>query len=144
MRKLLLILPLLPALALANPQMLSEPPCGGMPPPNRHISADGEIPLPLILHQIKPTEKQQTEIKTLVKAHRAALADKLENARNIGIEIHRLSFSNDYSDDKIQVLFDKAAAIHKETALQKSRLDNAIFKLLTDEQQQKLQNQFGD
>lgn len=145
MRKLLLILSLLPLIALANPPMHGEPPCGDMPPPPKHcMSANGEIPLPLILHQINLTAEQQTEIKTLIKAHRAALDDKLEDTRNIGLDIHRLSFSNDYSVDKIQALFDKAAASHREIALQKSKLDNGIFKLLTGEQQKKLQSQFVD
>jgi Spy/CpxP family protein refolding chaperone len=93
------------------------------------------------LHQLILTEKQQTEIKTLLKAQRTALDDKLEDARNIGTEIFHLSFSNDYSDDKIQALFDKAAVIHREIALHRSGLNNAIFKLLTGEQQKKLQSQ---
>ena len=107
------------------------------------MPVDGELALPLLLHQINLTEKQQSEIKTLVKAHFAEIDTKLEDLRSIGIKIHRLSFSNDFNDDKIQGLFDKAAAIHRETALQKSRLDNAIFKLLTLEQQQKLQSKMA-
>jgi len=67
----------------------------------------------------------------------------MKNARSIGKEIHQLSFSNDYGDDKIQALLDQADAIHKETALQKARLDNAIFKLLTKEQQEKLQSKMA-
>jgi Spy/CpxP family protein refolding chaperone len=144
MRQLMLLLPLLPAIALANPQMPEKPPCGDMPPPKHHMPMDGELPLPLFLHQINLTEKQQSEIKTLVKAHCAEIDAKLEDLRSIGIKIHRLSFSNDYSYDKIQELFDKADIIHRETALQRSRLDNAIFKLLTGEQQKKVQSQFED
>jgi len=144
MRKLLLILPLLPALALANPQMYDEPPCGGMPPPMHHMSADDKEQLPGFLHQINLSDKQQFEIKTLGKAQRAEIDAKLENLKSIGKEIHQLSFSNDYSNVKIQALLDKADTIHKEIALQKSRLDNAIFKLLNDEQQKKLQNYFQD
>jgi Spy/CpxP family protein refolding chaperone len=127
----------------ANPQMLGEPPFGDMPLPIHHMPVDGELALPLLLHQINLTEKQQSKIKTLVKAHFAEIDTKLEDLRSIGIKIHRLSFSNDYNDDKIQALFDKATAIHRETALQKSRLDNAIFKLLTLEQQQKLQSKMA-
>lgn len=138
MRKLLLMLTLLPAIALANPKMFGEPPCGDMPP-KHHGAAGGGERLPGFLHQIDLSEKQQTEIKTLLKAHHAEIDANLQEARKIGTEIHRLSFSNDYSDAKIQSLFDKAAAIHRETALRKSGLDNAIFKLLSGEQQQKLQ-----
>ncbi len=144
MRKLLLILSLLPTLALANPQMNGEPHFEDMPPHKHHKTADGEERLPGFLHQIDLSEKQQTEIKALVKAHSAEIDAKLENMRSIGTKIHRLSFSNDYSDDKIKALFDQAAAVHRETALQKSRLNNAIFRLLTGEQQKKLQSRFED
>ncbi|MFZ2168794.1 MAG: Spy/CpxP family protein refolding chaperone, partial [Methylococcaceae bacterium] len=100
---------------------------------------DGTAPLPLLLHQINLTEKQRGEINTLVNARRAEIDAKLEEVRSIGMEIQRLSFSNDYSDSKLQMLFDKSSPIHREAALQKSRLNNAIFKLLTREQQEKLQ-----
>jgi len=143
MRKLLLILPLLPALALADPQMYGEPPFGGKPPSPHHRPEHGEDHLPGFLHQLDLGETQQSEIKALVKTHRAEIDAKLENAGSIGKKIHQLSFSNDYSDDKVQALLDQADAIHKQTALQKSRLDNAIFKLLTKEQQEKLQSKMA-
>ena len=145
MRKLLLILLLLPALTQAKPQLHDEPPCGGMPPPPMHpMSADDKEQLPGFLHQLNLSDKQQAEIKTLGKAQRAEIDAKLENLMSLGKEIHQLSFSNDYSNVKIQALLDKAEAIHKEIALQKSRLDNAIFKRLNDEQQKKLQNYCQD
>jgi len=140
MRKLLLILSLLPVIALANPPRHGDAYFGDMGPPRHHRHADGEEGVPRFLHKIDLTEKQQTETKALVKAHHAETNTKHEDAKKIGTQIHRLSFSNDYSDDKVQVLFDEAAVIHREMALQKSRLDNAIFKLLTSEQQQKLQS----
>jgi len=143
MRKLLLILSLLPVIALANPQMQDEPSCKDMPFFRHHKSNDDGEHLPRFLHGVDLTEKQQTEIKALVKAQRAEIGTKMENARSVGKEIHQLSFSNDYSNVKVQALLDKAAAMHKEMALQKSRLDNAIFKLLTTEQQQKLQSKMN-
>jgi len=145
MRKLLLILFLLPAIALANRQMPGELSCGDMPPPPMHpIPTGGILPLPLILHQLNLTETQQSEIKTLVKAHCGEIGAKQETLKSVGGKIHRLTFSNGYSDDQIKKLFDQADVIHREIALQKSRLDNAIFRLLTGEQQKKLQSQFED
>ncbi|MGZ4991778.1 MAG: Spy/CpxP family protein refolding chaperone, partial [Methylobacter sp.] len=128
MRKLLLTLLLLPAIALANPQMHDEPPCKDMPSFRHHKSGDGEEHLPRFLQEVDLTDKQQTEIKALVKSHIAEIDSKMENAKNVDKEIHQLSFSSDYSNVKVQALLDKATAMHKEMALQKSRLDNAIFK----------------
>jgi periplasmic protein CpxP/Spy len=144
MRKLLLILALLPAIAVANPQMPDAPSCKDKPFFQHHRSEDDEDRLPPFLHHMDLTEKQQTDIKALVKTRKTEMETKMEEAKNIGKEIHQLSFSPDYSNVKVQALLDKAAPIHKEIALQKSRMDNAIFKLLTAEQQQKLKNHFED
>ncbi|MFI3121213.1 MAG: Spy/CpxP family protein refolding chaperone [Methylococcaceae bacterium] len=145
MRKLLLILVLFPAIALAKPPMHGDYPCGDMPFSEHHRPGPGdEERMPGFLHRIDLTDKQQTEIKALLKTHRTETDAKMEAAKSIGKEIHHLVFSQDYNDDKIQTLFNKAAMIHRDTALQKSRLDNAVFKLLTAEQQKKLQSQFED
>lgn len=145
MRKLLLILVLFPAIALAKPPMHGDYPCGDMPFSEHHRSEpDEEERMPRFLHRIDLTDKQRTEVKTLLKAHRAETDAQMEAAKSIGKEIHRLVFSYDYNDDKIQALFNKANVIHREMALQKSRLDNAVFKLLTAEQQKKLQSNFED
>ncbi|MFZ2405959.1 MAG: Spy/CpxP family protein refolding chaperone [Methylobacter sp.] len=145
MRKLLLILSLLPTIALANPPMPGELSCGDMPPPPpmHPMPMGGILPLPLILHQLNLTETQQGEINTLVKTHCREIGAKQETMKSAGSKIHRLTFSNDYSDDQIRKLFDQADVIHREIALQKSKLDNAIFKLLTKEQQDKLQSKMA-
>ncbi|MGZ5025862.1 MAG: Spy/CpxP family protein refolding chaperone [Methylobacter sp.] len=144
MRKLLLILSLLPVLALANPHMNDEPSCQDMPFFKHHRSEDGEDHLPRFLHQMDLSDKQKTDIKALFKKHRDEIEAKMKEAKNIGRDIHQLSFSSDYSNVKVQELLDKAAIIHKAMALQKSRLDNAVFKMLSAEQQQKLHDRFAD
>lgn len=145
MHKLLLILSLLPAIALANPPIDDEPSCKDMPFFKHHSPENGEEePLPRFLHRLDLSETQKTQIKSLFKAQRAEIDAKLNEAKSIGKEIHQLSFSSDYSNVKVQALLDKAAISHKAIALQKSRLDNALFKLLTDEQQKQLQSRFED
>lgn len=135
MRKLLLSLCLLPALALANPSMHEDGGVGDMAPHHGHRQ------LPRILHQLDLTDKQQDELKALFKTHHADIESKIKEIRSVDADIERLSFSSDYSDSKLQPLLDKANALHKETRLQKAKLDNAIFKLLTGEQQKQLQSQ---
>lgn len=143
MRKLMWLLALLPAIAMANPPMFGEPPCGEMHFPKHHKFADGEQPLPEFLQQIDLTEQQRTEIKNLLKAHRGEFEAKMDQDRTLITESHRLSFSKSFSEEKSLALFDKAYAIHKETALNKAKLDNAIFNLLSEEQQKKLQRKLA-
>lgn len=141
MRKLLLSLCLLPALALANP---SEH--GGMPPAPGSMHGrmqNGHAAFKEMFDNLNMTDKQQAEVKALFKIHHADIEAKFKEMQNIEADIHRLSFAGDYSDDKVQPLLDKAAALHKEIRLQKAKLDNAIFKMLTDEQQKQLQSQFA-
>lgn len=143
MRKQLLILLLLPAIALANSPIFGEPSGGGMFPHQHHKPGNGELPLPGFLQQLDLTEKQKTEIKALLEAHSGEFESKINQSRKLATEIHRLSFSNDYSEEKSLALFDKTYTIHKGIALHKARQDNAIFNLLTGEQQQKLQGKMA-
>lgn len=143
MRKLLLVLTLLPAIALANPPMFGEPPCGDRFHGKHHKPGDGELPLPGFLQEIDLTEKQQAEIKNLLKINHDIFAAKMSQFRALKVEGHRLSFSKDFSEQKSLALFDKAYSIDKEIMLNKARLDNAIFNLLDEAQQKKLQSKMA-
>ncbi|QPK65141.1 Spy/CpxP family protein refolding chaperone [Methylomonas sp. LL1] len=138
MRKLILIFTLLPGLAMANPPMHDQPPHGEFgKPPMHHLVGDGDQ-LPPLLYNIGLSEDQQREIKNLFKAQQGAISDKFDKERAIKEQLHRLSFSDDYSEDKAKTLIEQSLEIHKDIALQKNRLDNAIFKLLNAEQRDKL------
>lgn len=147
MRKILLTLVLLPALVLANPPTPGEPPLGGHPQHGKHHEPGhehGENFLPRFLHDVDLTEKQSSDIKALIKTQHEQLAAKDDATKAIHQKIQQLTFSKDYSEDKLASLLDQAAASHKEHILQNTKLDNAIFKLLTPEQQQKLQSKLAD
>lgn len=143
MRKLLLSLCLLPALALANPPGHGDMPFAPDSMSGRMPRGHGRAAFKEMLDNLNLTDKQQDEVKALFKAHQGEVETKIKETHNIETDIHRLSFSGDYSDDKVQPLLDKAAALHKEIRLQKAKLDNAIFKMLTGDQQKQLQSQFG-
>jgi periplasmic protein CpxP/Spy len=136
MRKLLLVLNLLPTLALANPPMPGDhPPHGGFGKPlMRNHMHDGEH-LPPFLQDIDLSDQQEGSIKSLLKSQTANIDETLIKEHNIKKQLHQLSFSNDYNTEKAQALIEQSLATHKTIALQKSQLDNAIFKLLTAEQQ---------
>jgi Spy/CpxP family protein refolding chaperone len=138
MRKILLMLTLLPAVALANPFGHGESPCGDFPHPRHHGFGGGQEQLPEFLNELNLSDTQQAEVKTLLKSLHSELEAKHQEAQKINLEIKNLSFSDDYTDDKAGAINEKANAFHKEADLKKARLDNAIYKLLTTEQKQKL------
>lgn len=139
MRKILLIMSLLPAMAIANPNMHHQPHGEFGKPPMHRFIYDGEH-LPPFLHDIDLTEQQQTEIKALIKAQHAEMSEKWEQEKGVKSELHQLSFSSNYTEDTALALIERSLVTHKEMALQKTKLNNAIFKLLSVEQQNKLKN----
>ncbi|MDD4914627.1 MAG: Spy/CpxP family protein refolding chaperone [Methylococcales bacterium] len=138
MRKILLLLVLFPAISLANPPMPDEPPCGEMHRFNHHGMEGENGHLPRFLQGIDLTDTQQTEIKALMKSMHDEFKAKHEETKKIHQEIRNLSFSDDYTDAKAEALNEKANAMHKELGLKKSRLNNSIYKLLNNDQKQKL------
>lgn len=132
MRKLILLLNLVPVLALANP-----PHAGGHPPhmpPMPEAMEEGGR-LPPFLRDVDLTEQQRQAIQNLLTQQGAAIDDIRKQEHAIKKQLHQLSFSADYSDEKAAALIEQAQALHKKLALQQAKLDNAIFKLLSAEQQ---------
>jgi Spy/CpxP family protein refolding chaperone len=138
MRKMLLILTLLPTIALAFPFGHDEGPCGDQPPLGHHGFEGGREHLPRFLKDLNLSDDQQTAIKNLLKSGGSDLEAKHEAAQKIHQEIQSLSFSADYTEAKAQAIIDKGIALRNELDLKKTSLDNAIYKLLNAEQQQKL------
>lgn len=145
-KKIIAILTFLPAIAFANPDFMDDP--GVMKEPSckhrmpgmshgHHGQTDGDR-LPRFLHHLDLTVAQQDSIKALLKADKAAMDEKFKTGRQGFDELHNLVFSSVYSEAKAEVLIEKSAALHKQMALQKTKLEHAIFEKLTPEQQQKL------
>jgi len=141
MRKSVLIIALLlPGMVLAEPPFHGDSPYGDFRPHHHGRGGDDPDHLPGFLHDIDLSTQQQADIKNLLKTSRAKFDPKVEEVKKVESELHRLSFSNDFSEQKIQALLDKSASTHQALALQKATVDNSIYKLLTDDQKQKLQS----
>ena len=143
MRKKVLILSLLPLTVLAGP---ADEHCGQFPPePGAHHARQGfGDRLPPFLDKIDLNATQKTAIKRLLDSRKAEFEAGFDQNKTARQALHKLSFSNEYSDEKARELIEKTADAHKAAALQKAGLDNAIYKLLTSEQQQKLQTEIAD
>lgn len=132
MRSLLFALSLLPGLVLANP-----PHHDGHPPHGEfrhHFKGDGEH-LPRFLHDIDLSEQQRNDIKSLLQAHASTAKENWSKHRALKTQLRQLSFSADFSDYKASALIEQGAALHQSEALERAKLDHAIFNLLTNEQQ---------
>jgi Spy/CpxP family protein refolding chaperone len=93
-----------------------------------------------LMDEVKVTDAQKKQIEELLKANEEKIRSSFKAEREIHEELHRIGFSADYSDDKVKALLAKMQPAHEQAVLEKARLHNAIFKLLTPEQQKKLQD----
>ncbi|MDO9104089.1 MAG: Spy/CpxP family protein refolding chaperone [Methylovulum sp.] len=136
--KSILVLTLLPVLALAGPEFGGLPPCekGGRPSMPHHGVIGNE--LPPYLTDIDLTQTQKDQIKQLVSAKGQGFQQKWQESFKLKAQIHELPFSSDYTDDKAKALISNSIQTHAQAMLEKSQLDNAIYRLLTSEQKEKL------
>lgn len=107
---------------------------GGRPPhhPGKHPGGE----LPPYLAKLDLSEQQKTAIKALIKTTLGEPGAKRDEFRDAAREQHKLSFSSEFSEDAAAKLIDNQLTEQRRVMLQKAKLDNAIFKLLTSEQQQ--------
>ncbi len=141
MRKFFLVLSFLPLAAMAKPPEPCEPPCDpGRPPMHRMKEGKGGR-MPPFLRNIDLTDEQQSEIRKLLKGRNIDLRAMLGEEKKAKAALIDLSFSNDFTDAKSMELIEKSLEGHRKTAFQKSKIDNAIFKLLTPEQQEKVKSE---
>lgn len=149
---------LLPALALAEPESLPVPAPGDdmsmdswsapRPGPGPHRGGHGQRFSPRdrlmkLMEDINVTEAQKQQIEALLKANEEKIRSSFKTEREARRELHRIGFSDDYSDDKVKALLAKLQPAHEQVVLEKARIDNAIFKLLTPEQQKQLQERLS-
>lgn len=142
MKKLVLVLGLLPLTAMAEPPHGGHH-GGGKPPMHRFGEADGEQHLPRFLKNLDLSEKQEADIKNLMKTRFGDGQVRFKDEHALRAELHALSFSADYNEEQAKALLEKSAAMHQQMALEKSKLDHDVFMLLTAAQQEKLQAEIG-
>jgi Spy/CpxP family protein refolding chaperone len=92
-----------------------------------------------MLDGLNLTDAQKGQIEALLDKNEAEIRSQFKAEREAKTELRRLAFSAEYTDDKAKALLAKSLPAHEQLMLQKARLDNAVFKLLTPEQQQQLQ-----
>lgn len=140
MRNKLVMMSVIPALFLAAPVMADKH--NGCDKGGKHGEmakkykrGDG---LPPMLRGIELTDAQKAEIKSLVEAQRADKKDRMETHWQTHKQLAKLSFADELDQAKLDALVADAAEAHVQRLTDKANLNNAIFNVLTAEQQQQL------
>jgi Spy/CpxP family protein refolding chaperone len=145
MRNKLMMLSIVPALFLTAPAMADKhKSCGEdgkyTEMKKNHKEHDG---IPRMLKGIDLTEAQKAEIKTLVEAQhqdKSAMKSHWQTHKQLA----ELSFAETVDQAKLDAIIADTTAAHEKRLADRAQLNNQIFKLLTPEQQQQLQQKMAE
>lgn len=99
----------------------------------------GMPPLPHMLRRLDLSEAQRDKVFELLHAQAPRLRDQAKSLRQARTELQTLSRSEDFDAKRAQELSQSAASTLAAMALERARMENQVFKLLTPEQRQNLQ-----
>lgn len=145
MRNKLMMLSMIPALFLAAPVMADKhESCedkdkyGDM---KKHKQHDG---IPRMLKGIELTEEQKTEIKKLVEVQEIDKKEDMRSHWELYKKLNQLAFNDRLDQNKLENIINEATEAHADKLAQKAKLNNAIFNVLTPEQQQQLKQKIAE
>lgn len=145
MRNKLMMLSMIPALFLAAPVMADKhESCedkdkyGDM---KNHKQHDG---IPRMLKGIELTEEQKTEIKKMVEVQEIDKKEDMRSHWELYKKLNQLAFNDRLDQNKLENIINEATEAHADKLAQKAKLNNAIFNVLTPEQQQQLKQKIAE
>ena len=110
----------------------------GFPPPPPGIDIPHGEPLPPLLRGLVLSEEQQDRLFDLQQAARAAQRGRVKELTRARDEIRQLSLSVEFDEARARRLAEAIATAQTELELQRARMDQQVFKLLTPEQRGQL------
>lgn len=130
----LLGLSVIPLTALATAQVGVSGESSLMGKPYRFNSGE----LPPHLRNLNLSAEQRAKIIEILKTRGPALQEKAKAGWSAYNDLNKLAFSTDYSPQQAKALSDTAVRLMAEASLLHADMENAIYQLLTPEQQQQL------
>lgn len=146
MRNKLMMLSVIPALFLTAPAMADkDKSCGeGGKYSEMKKSNKEHDGIPRMLKGIDLTDAQKAEIKTLVEAQNQDKKSAMKSHWQTHKQLAELSFTETVDQAKLDAIIADTTAAHEKRLADKAQLNNQIFKLLTTEQQQQLQQKMAE
>ena len=147
MKKLTLLLSLVPALALSAPVIAHDHGAksereGKCAKYGKRYSKAGMMPR--YLRSVELSEAQQSDIEALVKNHREQRRAEMQDQRSHWQAFRQLSFADELDQARLDQLAEQAAERFKQHSKQRVELNQAIFQTLTDEQQAAVLQKMAD
>ena len=123
--------------AVAKSQTASDAP----PPPPMHGHGHefgmSEHAMGFFANRLNLTDAQQAQIKTIMEKEHSAMKPLFQQSRLMELQLHQLA-EGTYDEAKVRALANQKAQIEAEIAVQRTRIHNEMFQVLTSDQQAKM------
>jgi protein CpxP len=110
------------------------------PPPmhgHGHGFEMGEHMLGFFTDYLNLSDAQQTEIKTILQKERSTIKPLFQHSRQIEQQLHQYA-EGGYQEQPVRTLATQKAQVDAELTVQKTRIHNELFQVLTPDQQAKM------
>ena len=135
-RLLLAALAVLLGTAIAKSQTADAPP----PPPmhgHGHGFGMGEQMMGFVADYLDLSDAQQAQIKTILQKERPAMKPLFQQSHQIDLQLRQYA-QGTYDEAKVRALAQQKAQIEVEMTVQRTRIHNELFQVLTADQQSQL------
>ena len=122
--------------AIAKSQTADAP----APPPmhgHGHGFEMGEHMLGFFTDRLNLSDAQQTQIKSVLQKEHPVIKPLFQQSRQIDRQLHQYA-EGTYDEAKVRALAAQKAQVEVELTVQKTRIHNELFQLLTSDQQAKM------
>jgi len=145
MRNKLMVLSVIPALFLTGPAMADKHKSCGEGGKYSEMKKNKEHDgIPPMLHGIELNDAQKAEIKSLVEAQIADNEPDMKSHWQSRKQLAELSFAEEVDQAKLDALIAESTEKQAQRMAEKVKLNTQIFKILTPEQQQQLQQKMAE
>lgn len=107
------------------------------PPMHGHGPGGGDEMLKFFTEKLNLTDAQQEQAKAILQKERPTIKPLFQQSRQIEQQLHQLA-EGTYDEAKARTLATQKAQIEVEMTVQRTRLHNQLFQLLTADQQTQL------
>lgn len=90
------------------------------------------------------SDEQKAEIKALMKTHYGDNREVMQTRWQLRKQMMQLSYSDGVDQQRLNELIEASTAMHADHLAEKAHLNQAIYQLLTDEQQKQLQQKLSE
>jgi Spy/CpxP family protein refolding chaperone len=120
--------------AIAKSQTADAP---APPPMHGHGFAMGEHMLGFYADMLNLSDAQRAQMKTVLQKEHPAIKPLMQQSRQIEKQLHQYA-EGTYDEAKVRALAAQKAQVETELTVQRTRIHNEMFQLLTSDQQAKM------